>query len=134
MSEVGTLLTVNGYKLPNPSKYDISYKDLDSSNAYTSEAGYLVRDIVRTDHITIDVSWNKLKPEQTKKILSAISGKRGLGVRYLDKRTNSFVEANALDENGVERKFYATDRNVGIIKAISLNNGYESLSFQLIEY
>ena len=134
MSEIGTLLTVNGVSLPNPSKYDITYSDLDSQNAYTSEAGYLVRDMVRSNHITIDVSWDKLKHTQSKLILNAVSGKSSFKLRFYDKRTNSFIAEGAKDSNGVTRKFYATDRKSGVIKAFSLSNGYDSLSFQIIEF
>ena len=134
MSEIGTLLTIDGVELPNPSKYDMTYSDLDSENSYTSEAGYLVRDMVRSNHVTIDVSWDKLKPKQTKLILGAVSGKSSFKLRYLDKKTNSFIEEGAKDNNGVTRKFYATDRKSGVIKAFSLANGYDSLSFQIIEF
>ena len=134
MSNIGTLLTVDGVQLPNPSKYEMTYSDLDSQNAYTSEAGYLVRDMVRSNHITIDVSWDKIKPTQTKLILNAVSGKSSFKLRFYDKKTNSFIEEGAKDSNGVARKFYATDRKTGVIKAFSLANGYDSLSFQIIEF
>lgn len=127
------LLSVNGTDLQEPSTYNITKRDLDSENSYTSETGILVRDIIRANHVTIDVAWEHLTLVQFQAIAALISKdnkeeQKQFTLTYFDyyKGTN------------VTGTFYAHDRSGTAIKVrrITNPNGYEhyQLSTQLIEF
>lgn len=117
------LLTVDGVALREPSKYDISYKDLDSDNSYTSETGVLVRDMIRSNQVTISVSWDRLTESELKSILSAISGKESFSLAYFD----------FLSMETKTGKFYASDRGA-TGKRVRKIGGLFSISFNIIEF
>lgn len=123
-----SLFSVDGVTLPNPSKYDPTFKDLDSSNSYTSETGILNRDMIRGNHRTWDVEWTKLTFKQLQTILKAISAddtsKESFKLKYLDLYSGEMKTG----------KFYATDRAVTTKRIRSLNNGMFALSVQFIEF
>lgn len=123
------LLSVNGTSLKEPSKYDIVKRDLDSENSYTSEEGILVRDMIRANHVTIDVAWERLTQAELQAIVSQISnGQSSFNLTYFD----YFV---GQDKTG---KFYSADRSSSGIKVKKNkdSNGYENytLSTSLIEF
>lgn len=127
------------YALKNPSKYELTYADLDSDNSFTGELGYLNRDMVRANHTTIDVSWDKISFDDAQNILKAVSdiGKKNKAffyLKYYDYYAKAFINAKAVDDNGKVRRFYATDRKTGTIKIKSTTNGLCSLSFSIIEF
>lgn len=122
------LLSVNGTGLKEPSTYNIVKRDLDSENSYTSETGILVRDMIRANHVTIDVAWEHLTQAEFQSIASLISGGS-------DHFTLTYYDYyRGIDATGT---FYAYDRSGEAIKVRRYNNnGYEnySLSTQLIEF
>ena len=77
-------LTVNGIELRAPKTFDSTYKDIDSSNSYTSDRGILVRDMIRANHHTFKVAWQSITGDELKVILQAISGKASFTLRYWD--------------------------------------------------
>lgn len=123
-----SLLAVNGVELPNPSTYDIEKADLDSENSYTSETGVLVRDMIRANHVTINVEWEHCTREQMAVLNTLLnSGADHFTLHYYDYWT-------ATVESG---KFYAYNRSgKGVRVKRYANYGYEhySVSTQLIEY
>ena len=118
-----SLLTIDGVSIKEPSKYDITYKDLDSSNSYTSETGILNRDMIRANQHTISVSWDYLSTDEMKAIMRAVSGKSEFQLSYFDYFTMQYQTG----------RFYADDRN-GIGKKLRKTGGRFSLSFDLIEF
>lgn len=126
------LLSINGTPLKEPSKYDIVKRDLDSENSYTSEEGILVRDMIRPNHVTIDVAWEHLTQAQLQQIVSLISRddiaqQSEFQLTYYDYFKNTDVTG----------RFYVSDRQSSGIKIRrNTNNGYEhySLSTSLIEF
>lgn len=117
------LLMIDGVVLKNPTKYDIEYADLDSENSYTSETGVLVRDMIRSNHVTITVEWNYLTSSEVKSILQTIKGKSEFKLTYL----------NTLEDAQVQGRFYAQNRKVGG-KLVRLSNGLYSLSTVFSEF
>ena len=117
------LLTVDGVELKEPSVYDITYKDLDSDNSYTSETGILNRDMIRSNQHTISVSWTRLDVNEMKTILHAVSNKSEFQLTYFDYYDMDFKTG----------KFYAADRK-GTGKLVRKIGGYFALSFDLIEF
>lgn len=118
------LLTADGTVLANPSQYDVIYKDLDSSNSYTSETGVLNRDMIRANHVTVQCQWGRLTESQCRTILSSISGKESLQLKYWDYLSWSFKIG----------KFYATDRQVGGLHVSQDSHGRYSISFNFVEF
>lgn len=119
------LLTADGVALPEPSKYAPTLKDLDSANAYTSETGILVRDMIRANHTTISVSWDRLTDAQLSVILGAISGKESFQLTYRVLGTSTYKTG----------KFYATDRGMnGVRVEYDPRKSRSSLSCSLIEF
>lgn len=117
------LLTVDGVALKEPSTYDMTYKDLDSDNSFTSETGILNRDMIRANQRNISVSWERLTLGEMKSILHAVSGKSEFQLTYFDFYDMDF-------RNG---KFYANDRQ-GVGKRIKVKEGLFSLSFNITEF
>lgn len=117
------LLTVDGVELREPSKYDITYKDLDSDNSYTSETGILNRDMIRSNQHTISVGWDRLTVDEMKTILQAVSGKSEFQLTYFDYYTMSYQTG----------RFYANDRQ-GVGKKVRKIRGLFSLSFNITEF
>ena len=117
------LLTVDGVALREPSKYDITYKDLDSENSYTSETGILNRDMIRSNQHTISVGWDRLTANEMKVILQAVSNKSEFQLRYFD----------YYDMDYKTGRFYANDRQ-GVGKKVRKIGGLFSLSFNITEF
>ena len=117
------LLTVDGVALREPSQYDITYKDLDSSNSYTSETGILNRDMIRSNQHTLSVGWDRLTAEELKTILQAVSGKSEFNMTYFDFYSMSYKSG----------RFYANDRK-GTGKRVRKVNGLFSVSFNITEF
>lgn len=117
------LLTVDGVALREPSKYDITYKDLDSENSYTSETGILNRDMIRSNQHTISVGWDRLTANEMKVILQAVSNKSEFQLKYFD----------YYDMDYKTGRFYANDRQ-GVGKKVRKIGGLFSLSFNITEF
>ena len=122
------LLEVDGVVLPNPSKYDPTYADLDSANSYTSETGVLNRDMIRANHRTIAVEWTKLKFSELQLILRSVSDdsrlKESFSLKYFDFYSGTFKIG----------KFYATDRGVKTKRIRTTSDGLFSLTFNFKEF
>lgn len=122
------LLTVDGTVLPNPTTYDPTYSDLDSSNSYTSETGVLNRDMIRGNQRTIAVEWSHLKFPELQTILRSVSDddklKPSFQLTYFDLYSGTFKTG----------KFYATDRGVKSKRIKTLSDGFFSVSFNFIEF
>ena len=119
-------LTVNGIILKAPKTFDPTYKDIDSSNSYTSDRGILVRDMIRANHHTFEVSWQSITGDELKVILQAISGKASFTLRYWDVYSKGYKEG----------KFYSSDRQV-TTNEMGLKDDETSsfnLSCELIEF
>lgn len=117
------LLTVDGVALREPSQYEITYKDLDSSNSYTSETGILNRDMIRSNQHTLSVGWDRLTANELVTILQAVSGKSEFKLTYFDFYTMTYRTG----------RFYAGDRK-GVGKKVREVNGLYSVSFNMIEF
>lgn len=122
------LMTVGSTALKEPTKYDIVKADLDSENSYTSETGVLVRDMIRANHVTINVSWDFLTETEMQAIASLISnGVDHFSLTYYDYFTG-------VTKTGT---FYSSDRSGNAIAVRRrVQDGYErySLSTSLIEF
>lgn len=118
-----SLLIVDGVSLREPSKYDITYKDLDSENSYTSETGILNRDMIRSNQHTISVGWDRLTANEMKVILQAVSNKSEFQLKYFD----------YYDMDYKTGRFYANDRQ-GVGKKVRKIGGLFSLSFNITEF
>ena len=118
-----TLLTADGVSLREPSKYEISYEDLSSQNSFTSETGILNRDLIRSNHRTLSVGWDRLTANELTEILQAVSGKSEFSLTYFDYYYMSYRTG----------RFYANDRKV-IGKKVRDVNGLYSVSFNMIEF
>lgn len=117
------LLTVDGVALREPSQYEITYKDLDSSNSYTSETGILNRDMIRSNHRTLSVGWDRLTANELVEILQAVGGKSEFKLAYFDYYSMSYRTG----------RFYANDRKV-TGKKVKEVNGLYSVSFNITEF
>lgn len=126
------LLTIEGVALKEPSSYDLTYKDLDSENSYTSETGYLNRDIIRVNQRNIAVSWDSLSSSELKTILNAIN----LGSSATsEKSSKNFLSISYFDYMTMTQRtgtFYPDDRGAKG-KLVRAKNGRFSISFNFIE-
>ena len=120
---MNVLVVGNNIVLPNPSSYDITYKDLESSNSFTSETGIYNRDMIRANQVTISAKWERLSQLNTQFILNAISGKESIQVRYWDYYSMSFKTGS----------FFSTDRQVGGLR-VRMNDGKYSIAFNFVEF
>lgn len=127
MSKI-TLLTVDETDLPNPTTYNPTYADLDSANSFTSETGVLNRDMIRSNHRTIQVEWTRLKLPELQLILRSVSDANGLKPSFLLKY---FDLLSGTYKTGT---FYATDRGVTSKRIRTTSDGLFALSFNLVEF
>ena len=112
-------LIIDGVELPSPTKYDLSYMDMDKSGRTSS--GLMVRDRIGTKR-KLELDWGVLSSSDTSKILKAVKPPF-VDVEFYDLETDQ-------EATGV---FYAGDRKS---KMILFKNGAPStkgLSFNLIE-
>lgn len=117
------LLKVDGVALREPSQYEITYKDLDSSNSFTSETGILNRDMIRSNQHTLSVGWDRLTVGELETILRAVSGKSEFQLTYFDFYSMDYKTG----------RFYANDRK-GTGKKVRKVNGLFSVSFNMTEF
>lgn len=117
------LLTVDGVALKDPSDYDITYKDLDSENSFTSETGILNRDMIRSNQHTLSLGWDRLTADELKTILQAVSGKSEFMLTYFDFYAMEYKTG----------RFYANDRK-GTGKKVRKVKGLFSVSFNITEF
>ena len=54
------LLTIDGIAMPSPSKFNITYNDLDTEETGRSIDGNLHRDVIGTNFRTIELEWKTM--------------------------------------------------------------------------
>lgn len=118
------ILKCDGVQLKNPTTYDIQYADLDSDNSFTSETGFLVRDMIRANQRTIAVSWDRLTLGELSSLLKRCTAKSSVTLEYLDFYSGVITTG----------KFYTDNRQGATRKIKTLANGLFSLSFNFIEF
>lgn len=68
------LLTINGVDIANPTKYDLTFSDLDSSGTSRSVSGVLHRERVRSGILKLSLAWEMLSYDEMTTIMNATSG------------------------------------------------------------
>ncbi len=66
-------LTIDEVKMPTPSGYTYVEADFDSSDSKRSETGVLVRDVIRTNVLAPEFTWNAITTVELNKILLAVN-------------------------------------------------------------
>ena len=111
MAKVDHMLTINGVAIPSPSKFNITYNDLDSEETGRSLDGSLHRDVIGTNFRTIDLEWKTMERGALKKLLKALSNKT-FSVTYYD----------PIEDAKVTKTMYAGNRKVDMYNYI-IDNG-----------
>lgn len=112
-------LIIDGVAIPAPTKYDLSYMDIDKSGR--TSAGLMVRDRIGTKR-KLELDWGLLSSSDTSKILNAVKPPF-VEVEFYDLETDTTVTGT----------FYAGDRKTSMIL---FRNGVpttKGLAFNLIE-
>ena len=118
------MLAINGVVLPAPSKFNITYNDLDSEETGRSMDGNMHRDVIGTNFRTIDLEWKTMEREDLKKLLNAVSNKT-FSVTYFDPILNTQVT----------KTMYAGNRKVDMYNFV-IDNGkplWVDISVSLIQ-
>ena len=119
------MLYIDDTRMPNPSKYDITMSDLDSSESSRSESGILLRNRIRQGVLKIALAWT-VRGDKVATILKAIEPAE-FSVRYFNPRTGEYGNA----------QMYASDRSC-VMKLYSegmdISEILWEVSFNLIEY
>lgn len=119
------MISINGTKLPKPTKYQVGLSDLDSSDTTRTESGKLVRNRVRQGVTKIELSFI-LKGSEVAPVLQLVEPSK-VSVEYFDPRV--FVTRN-IDA-------YVGDRSCNVLKydpTKSVEQILWEVSFNLIEY
>lgn len=119
------MLYINEVHMPNPSKYDVQFSDLDSSESARNEQGVLLRNRIRQGVAKISVSW-KVRGDKIATIIGAIEPAE-LEVKYFDPRKNAYGEAT----------MYSSDRNCQLVlytEDMDFSQALWEISMNLIEY
>lgn len=119
------MISINGTKLPKPTKYQVGLSDLDSSDTTRTESGKLVRNRVRQGVTKIELSFI-LKGSEVAPVLRLVEPAK-VNVEYFDPRV--FVTRN-IDA-------YVGDRSCNVLKydpTKSVEHILWEVSFNLIEY
>lgn len=119
------MISIDGTKLPNPTKYNVGMSDLDSPDTTRNEAGMLIRNRVRQGVTKIELEF-KLKGKDLASVLSLIEPAQ-VQVEYFDPRV---FEPRTI-------KAYVGDRNTNMIAyngQCAVEEIIWNVSFNLIEY
>lgn len=82
------LVSIGGYNLPEPSKYDaVTATIVDSAR---NVEGRVVGSVIRSDVAKIELSWKYLTAQQWATILSLFTGSFYNSVRFLNQATNTY--------------------------------------------
>ena len=84
------MLMIDDKAMPAPSKFNITFNDLDSEETGRSIDGNLHRDVIGTNFRTIELSWNYMTRENLQKLLNAVS-KTNFEVVYYDPIQNARI-------------------------------------------
>lgn len=68
-----SLLKIDGAELPEVATYKVTLSDADGSNSGRSETAVMNRDRVRANIAKIELSWQNVKTEDMKKIITAVT-------------------------------------------------------------
>ena len=118
------MISIDGTKLPNPTKYNVGMSDLDSSDTTRNEAGVLIRNRVRQGVTKIELEF-KLKGKDLASVLSLVEPAQ-VQVEYFDPRV---FEPRTI-------KAYAGDRNTNMVAydgVVPVEEALWDVSFNLIE-
>lgn len=113
------LLKINDVEMPSPSKYEVSYQDLDAAGSGRTEAGYTIRRRVRSQVAKLNLGWTNLSQEEVEKVLGAVE--------------NESFEVTYWFGNQKTTTMYAGDKNVSLKLKESAASAFWDLSFNLIE-
>ena len=119
------MISINGTRLPKPTKYQVGLSDLDSSDTTRTESGKLVRNRVRQGVTKIELSFI-LKGSEVAPVLQLIEPAK-FEVTYFDPRVFVNKSINA----------YVGDRSCNMLKYDPTKSREDILwevSFNLIEY
>lgn len=111
MAKTDHMLTIDGIAMPAPSKFNITYNDLDSEETGRSLDGNLHRDVIGTNFRTIDLEWKTMERGALKRLLNALS-KKTFQVTYYD----------PIEDAKVTKTMYAGNRKVDMYNYI-IDNG-----------
>ena len=111
MAKTDHMLSINGKAIPAPSKFNITYNDLDSEETGRSLDGNLHRDVIGTNFRTIDLEWKTMEREDLRRLLKALSNKT-FSVTYYD----------PIEDAKITKTMYAGNRKVDMYNYI-IDNG-----------
>lgn len=109
---------VGGVFVHSPSKYQVSYQDVSSSDAGRTEDGLMHKKQI-AKKVKIELAWNALNDSEISTILQAFDNEYFV-VKYKDPKAASFLE----------KTFYSGDK---IAPAYSSILGIWNVSFNIIE-
>lgn len=119
------LIRIGGYNIPAPSKFNITYNDLDSNETGRSMDGNLHRDVIGKNFRTIDLEWKYMTRAQLKALLNAVS-RTNFDVTYYD----------PINDATVTKLMYAGNRKVDMYNYVLGPNGdpiWTDISVSLIQ-
>lgn len=119
------MISINGVRMPSPTKYKVSFSDLDSPDTSRTESGLLVRDRVRQGVVKIEVSWT-VGSKDVSKLMRAVTPDK-FTVQFFNPETGSYDTIQA----------YVGDRSNNMKSCTTNNPAADALwevSFNLIEY
>lgn len=102
------LLYVDGVELPNPTQYDVTVLDIDSSETARNERGVMTRNRVRQGAVKISLSWTLRSPEIAS-LLSVVTP-AAFSVRFFDPKTYNYGTATMyVGDRTCTMKLYTPD-------------------------
>ena len=119
------LIRIGGANIPAPSKFNITYNDLDSNETGRSMDGNLHRDVIGKNFRTIDLEWKYMTRSQLKALLNAVS-RTNFDVTYYD----------PINDTMTTKLMYAGNRKVDMYNYILGPNGdpiWVDISVSLIQ-
>jgi hypothetical protein len=106
------MLSIDGVAMPTPSKFNITYNDLDSEETGRSLDGNLHRDVIGVNFRTIDLEWKTMERGDLKRLLNALS-KETFEVSYYD----------PINDSMTTKTMYAGNRKVDMYNYVLGKNG-----------
>ena len=109
---VSPMIIINGKAMPPPSKFDMTFNDLESEEAGRSLDGNLHRDVIGRNFRTIELEWATMKKADLKNLMDA-----------LNKDVFPVVYYDPIMGTKISKTMYAGDRKINMYD-YTMDEGY----------
>lgn len=124
---MAALIRIDGFDVKSPTTYNIKYADIDSPNSGRSDSGYLTRERLRSEVVSIDLEWTGLTSSELSLILTRL---RPVSFR-VEYTYSTLLLGNEVSNRYKTATMYAGDKTITMMSYGGTS--YWNLSVSIIE-